>query len=441
MEGMRMVSPKDTLIAKIRSREAVVGIIGLGYVGLPLAVLNASLGFEVIGVERNPVRVASVNEGKSYIPDVPSEVLRELVGRGLIRAYRDFSRVKDMDVIVIAVPTPITENLSPELKYVRGVTSKIAERLRPGQLVSLESTTYPGTTDEVMLPLLTSSGLKPDEEFFLAYAPERVDPGNERYSPGNTTRVLGAIGPNSLEVATEYYSILVERVITVSSPKVAEMTKLFENTFRAVNIALVNEMAMLCDRMGLNVWEVLDAAFTKPFGIMRFYPGPGVGGHCIPVDPFYLEWKAREYNFTTRFIALAGEINRRMPEFVLSKALKILNDRGLSLKGTPLLLLGVTYKPNVPDIRNSPSIELMRLFRRWGAKVDYYDPLIPELNLDGEVLSSIDIGEVDLGAYEMVIITTAHSGVDYEGIVRRAKLVFDTRNATRGISSDNIVLL
>jgi UDP-N-acetyl-D-glucosamine dehydrogenase len=359
----------EKLKRKIATRQAVVGVVGLGYVGLPFAVEKAKVGFRVLGVEQNPSRVQKVNHGESYIGDVSTEILKEVVDKGLLRAETGFDRVAEMDVIVIAVPTPLTRNLTPDLQYVERVTREIAQRLRPGQLISLESTTYPGTTEEVMLPILEQSGLKVEEDFFLVHSPERVDPGNKRYTTKNTTKVVGGVGPRSLEAGVFFYSQTIEKVVPVSSAKAAELVKVFENTFRAVNIALVNELAMLCDRMGLNVWEVLDAAFTKPFGIMPFYPGPGVGGHCIPIDPHYLEWKAKEYNFNTHFIALAGEINRKMPEFTVEKALRLLAQEGVPVRGAKVLVLGVAYKRDVADHRGSPAIEVIRgLKRLWGPR-------------------------------------------------------------------------
>jgi nucleotide sugar dehydrogenase len=336
-----------------------------------------------------------------------------------------------MDVIVIAVPTPLTRNLTPDLQYVERVTREIAKRLRPGQLVSLESTTYPGTTEEVMLPILEESGLKVEEDFFLVHSPERVDPGNRRYTTKNTTKVVGGIGPRSLEAGVHFYSQTIERVVPVSSTKAAEMVKVFENTFRAVNIALVNELAMLCDRMGLNVWEVLDAAFTKPFGIMPFYPGPGVGGHCIPIDPHYLEWKAKEYNFNTHFIALAGEINRKMPEFTVEKALRLLAQEGIPVRGAKVLVLGVAYKRDVADHRESPAIEVIRGLKRLGAEVAYHDPLIPSFQDRGLRMESVPLSEDLLASQDLVIVATDHSNFDYDGLVRWAKRVLDTRGATR----------
>jgi len=408
-----------------------VGVVGLGYVGLPFAVEKAKVGFRVLGVEQNPSRVQKVNRGESYIGDVGAEELKEVVAKGLLSAETGFERVPEMDVIVIAVPTPLTRNLTPDLQYVERVTREIAKRLRPGQLVSLESTTYPGTTEEVMLPILEESGLKVEEDFFLVHSPERVDPGNKRYTTKNTTKVVGGIGPRSLEAGVHFYGQTIERVVPVSSAKAAEMVKVFENTFRAVNIALVNELAMLCDRMGLNVWEVLDAAFTKPFGIMPFYPGPGVGGHCIPIDPHYLEWKAKEYNFNTHFIALAGEINRKMPEFTVEKALRLLAQEGIPVRGAKVLVLGVAYKRDVADHRESPAIEVIRGLKRLGAEVAYHDPLIPSFQDHGLRMESVPLSEDLLASQDLVIVATDHSNFDYDGLVRPAKRVLDTRGATR----------
>jgi len=424
---------KSELIQKIQSRTAIVGVVGLGYVGLPFAVEKAKVGFKVIGIENNPIRAAKVNRGENYIQDVRDEELREVVSKGLLVADTGFDRVPEMDVIVICVPTPLTKNLTPDLQYVEKVTREVAARLRPGQLVSLESTTYPGTTEEVMLPILESSGLKADRDFFLVHSPERVDPGNKRYTTRNICKVVGGVGPNSLEVGVAFYSQTVERVIPVSSAKVAEMVKVFENTFRAVNIALVNELALLCDRMGINVWEVLEAAFTKPFGIMPFWPGPGVGGHCIPVDPHYLEWKAKELNFNTHFIALAGEINRKMPEFVREKANRILNRLGIPTSRAKILVLGVAYKRDLNDYRESPAIEVIRLLRADGAEVVYHDPYVPSFR-DGDLaMESQPLTAELLSSQDLVIITTDHTTIDYEWVVAHAKHVFDTRNATKNV--------
>lgn len=437
------MSQKETLIRKITDRSAIVGVVGLGYVGLPFAVEKAKVGFRVIGIEQNPVRAAKVNRGENYIRDVNDDELRDLVSQGQLRAETDFERVPEMDVIVICVPTPLTKNLTPDLQYVVRVTQEIAKRLRPGQLISLESTTYPGTTEEVMLPILESSGLKVERDFFLVHSPERVDPGNKRYTTRNTCKIVGGVGPHSLEVGVAFYSQTVEKVIPVSSAKVAELVKVFENTFRAVNIALVNELALLCDRMGLNVWEVLEAAFTKPFGIMPFWPGPGVGGHCIPVDPHYLEWKAKELNFNTHFIALAGEINRRMPEFVREKAIRILNRLGVVPSKAKILVLGVAYKRDIDDYRESPAIAVIKLLRADGAQVCYHDPYVPSFQYEGLAMESQKLTEELLHSQDLVIIATDHSNIDYEWVVANSRHVFDTRNATKNVRNhrERITLL
>ncbi|WP_243028287.1 nucleotide sugar dehydrogenase [Thermus albus] len=431
----------EELKAKIAAREAVVGVVGLGYVGLPFAVEKAKVGFRVIGVEQNPRRAEKVNRGENYIPDVRDEELRDLVARGLIQADTDFHRVPEMDVIVIAVPTPLTANLTPDLQYVVRVTEAIAQRLRRGQLISLESTTYPGTTEEVMLPILEASGLKVEEDFFLVHSPERVDPGNQRYTTKNTTKVVGGCGPRSLEVGAFFYGQTIEKVVTVSSAKAAELVKVFENTFRAVNIALVNELALLCNRMGLNVWEVLDAAFTKPFGIMPFYPGPGVGGHCIPIDPHYLEWKAKEYNFNTHFIALAGEINRKMPEFVVEKALRLLVEAGIAVKGAKVLVLGVAYKKDIGDYRESPAIHVIKGLKGLGLQVEYHDPWVPRFSEHGLTMESVELTPERLAEQDLVLITTDHSAYDYPWILQHAKRVLDTRGATRHLRHPKVTLL
>ncbi|MDD3748215.1 MAG: nucleotide sugar dehydrogenase [Candidatus Bipolaricaulis anaerobius] len=428
-----MSSHVETLLAKIGDHTATVGVVGLGYVGLPFAVEKAKVGFRVLGVEQNPARAAKINRGENYIRDVRDEELSELVGQGLIRAETGFDRVPEMDLIVICVPTPLTKNLTPDLRYVESVTREIAQRLRPGQLVSLESTTYPGTTEEVMLPILEASGLRVEEDFFLVHSPERVDPGNKRYTTKNTTKIIGAVGPRSLEVGQAFYSQTIERMVPVSSAKAAELVKVFENTFRAVNIALVNELATLCDRMGLNVWEVLEAAFTKPFGIMPFWPGPGVGGHCIPLDPHYLEWKAKELNFNTHFIALAGEINRRMPEFVREKAIRVLNRHGVAPSRAKILVLGVAYKRDLDDYRESPAIEVIKLLLADGAKVSYHDPYIPRFQAGDLAMESIELTPKVLAAQDLVLIATDHSNIDYGWVVANSRHILDTRNATKGV--------
>jgi len=431
------------LLSRIEDRTAVVGIIGLGYVGLPFAAEKGKSGFKVLGFDRNAWRVTSVNAGASYIKDVTTQDLYALVKKGLIEATTDLDRLDEVDMVIICVPTPLNKNLMPDLSFVEASTRAVARHLKPGQLICLESTTYPGTTDELMRPILEAGGLKAGVDFFIAHSPERVDPGNQRYTTRNTNKVVGASDPASREAAVAFYSQTILNVVEVSSARAAELTKVFENTFRAVNIALVNELTLLCDRMDLDVWEVLDAAFTKPFGIMPFYPGPGVGGHCIPLDPHYLEWKAREYNFNTRFIALAGEINRSMPEFVAQKTMRILSDRGLGLRGARILALGVAYKADLDDPRESPSAEVMRLLAGRGAELQYHDPHIPRFQEHGLDLRSRDLTTEELRRADLVLILTDHSQVDYARVVAEAKVVLDTRNATRAVPGPkpNLILL
>ncbi len=432
-----------SLLQKIHDRTALVGVVGMGYVGLPFAVEKAKVGYRVVGIEENPNRVEKINGGMNYIPDVKDEELAELVKKGLLRATSDYSCVPELDVVVIAVPTPLTKNLTPDLRYVEKVTMECAQYLRPGQLISLESTTYPGTTEEVMLPVLAASGLKVDQDFFLVHSPERVDPGNKRYTTKNTTKVVGGVGPHSLEVGVAFYAQTIEKVVPVSSAKAAELVKVFENTFRAVNIALVNELTLLCDKLQLNAWEVLDAAFTKPFGIMPFYPGPGVGGHCIPLDPHYLEWKAKEHNFDTHFISLAGEINRRMPFFVREKANRSLNKLGIAPSRSKILILGVAYKRDLGDYRESPAVEVIKLLKEDGATLAYHDAFVPSfrehyITMEGQPLTSALVENQDL-----VIILTDHTNVDYGWVAKHAKAVLDTRNATKHVKEhrEKITLL
>lgn len=422
---------------KLVDRTAIVGVVGLGYVGLPFAVEKAKVGFQVIGIEMNPVRAEKVNCAENYIDDVDDDELKHVVYSGKLCAVTNFDGVASIDVIVICVPTPLTKNMTPDLSYVESVTCGIANCLRPGQLVTLESTTYPGTTDEVIRPVLEKTGLRQGQDFFLAHSPERVDPGNQRYTTKNTNKVVGASDPTSLDVATLFYQQTIDHVVPVSSAKAAELVKVFENTFRAVNIALVNELAMLCDRMGLNVWEVLDAANTKPFGIMPFYPGPGVGGHCIPIDPHYLEWKAKEFNFETHFIALAGEINRRMPEFVREKTLRVLNKVGVAPSRSKVLVMGVAYKKDLGDWRESPSIHIIDNLLKDSVNLDYHDAFVPSITVNGQALSSVQLDISTIGQYDLVIIATDHTGVDYAQVVTNAKSVLDTRGITRKLSMAN----
>jgi UDP-N-acetyl-D-glucosamine dehydrogenase len=423
---------------KISQRTALVGVIGLGYVGLPFAVEKGKVGFQVVGIEQNPRRAENINQGINYIPDVNDDELTALVESGHLRAVCDFEEIACLDIIVICVPTPLTTNLTPDLSYVCNVTEQIAQRLRPGQLISLESTTYPGTTDDVMCPILEKiSGLKQGTDFFLAHSPERVDPGNQRYTTKNTNKVVGASDPASLEAAVFFYQQTIENVVPVSSAKAAELVKVFENTFRAVNIALVNELTLLCDRMDLNIWEVLDAANTKPFGIMPFYPGPGVGGHCIPLDPHYLEWKAKEFNFETHFISLAGEVNRRMPEFVEDKAWRILNHLGIAPSKSRILIMGVAYKKDLGDCRESPALKIMERFLADGVFLEYHDPYVPEITIGDRAFESVTLTNEVIQSADLVIITTDHSHINYANLVNQAKAIFDTRGITRHLNCNH----
>ncbi len=419
----------------ILKHTACVGVIGLGYVGLPFAVEKAKVDFSVIGIEQNPKRAKRVNQADNYIDDVDDAELKALVDAGKLQAETSFDRVAEMDVIVICVPTPLTKNLTPDLSYIEQVTTEIAHRLRPGQLISLESTTYPGTTDDVMQPILeTVSGLKRGRDFFLSHSPERVDPGNQRYTTKNTNKVVGASDALSREIAALFYQQTIDHVVPVSSAKTAELVKIFENTFRAVNIALVNELALLCDRIDIDVWEVLDAANTKPFGIMPFYPGPGVGGHCIPIDPHYLEWKAKEVNFNTRFIALAGEINRRMPSFVRSKAFRVLNKLGIAPSRSQILVIGVTYKQDLADWRESPAISVIESLVQEQANISYHDPYVPRIQIGDRGFESADLTTAAVEQADLVIITTNHSTIDFEWVLQHAQAILDTRGATRHLA-------
>jgi len=429
----------EVLKAKIIKRNAKVGVVGLGYVGLPLAVEKAKVGFEVIGFDRNAVRVGQVNRGENYIKDVNDDELRLLVEAEKITATTDFSWLGNVDAIIICVPTPLTITRDPDISYIVNVTNEIATYLKPGQLITLESTTYPGTTSEVILPKLEATGLKVGIDFFLAFSPERVDPGNLRYTTKNTSKVVGGTTASCLEVATMFYEQTIVNVVPVSSTAVAEMTKVFENTYRAVNIALVNEMMLLCDRMGIDIWEVVDAAGTKPFGIQTFYPGPGVGGHCIPIDPFYLTWKAREYDFHTRFIELAGEVNIQASYHVIHKVNKVLSNHRKSLNGAKILVVGVAYKNDIDDCRESPALKIIDLLLKENAQVSYHDDFVPEIKLCAPytyAMSSVNLIDEVIASADCILITTKHSDVDYEYVVKHAQAVVDTRNACKNISAD-----
>lgn len=424
---------KQQLLDKINNKTAKVGVVGLGYVGLPLAVEKAHAGYQTIGFDVQDNKVNMVNEGKNYIGDVVDETLKKLVEEGSLRATTDFSFVKDVDTICICVPTPLDLYKQPDLSYVVSSTKSVAQYLHKGMLVILESTTYPGTTEEVLKPILEESGLKCGEDFFLAFSPERVDPGNKEFNTKNTPKVVGGCSEDCTEVAAALYRNILEGDIhTVSSPAVAEMEKILENTFRNINIGLANEMAILCNRMGIDVWEVIDAAKTKPYGFMPFYPGPGLGGHCIPLDPFYLEWKAKEYDYHTRLIETSGEINDSMPEFVLDNVMKILNKNKKALNGAKVLVMGVAYKNDIDDYRESPAFKVIELLEKNGANLMVNDPYCPVSKYKEKTYHSVDWTEV-IDDSDIVIITTNHGCYDYESIVARAKVVYDTRNATKNV--------
>jgi len=427
------VSEKN-LLQKIENKSAVIGVVGLGYVGLPLAVEKAKAGFRVIGFDILPNRVDMVNQGINYIGDVVDEELKELVSNGQLKATTDYSLISDVDAVAICVPTPLDQYQQPNVSYVESSARSIAKYLHPGMLVVLESTTYPGTTEEVVQPILEETGLKVGKDFYLAYSPERVDPGNKVFNTKNTPKVVGGVTSACTEVAAALYrNVLEGEVHVVSSPKVAEMEKILENTFRNINIALVNEMAILCNKMGIDVWEVIDAAKTKPYGFMAFYPGPGLGGHCIPIDPFYLTWKAREYNYHTRLIEVAGEINNAMPEFVVDRMMKILNRYGKSLNGSKVVVLGVAYKKDIDDYRESPVLEIVELLEKYKADFVTVDPHISKFKAGNKEYETVALTEELLEQADLVLLTTDHTSFDYEMIGEKSKVVFDTRNAMKGV--------
>ena len=432
----------EQLRQKIETRKARTGVVGLGYVGLPLAVELAHAGFSVIGIDIDQAKVDALNRGESYIQDIPTSVLKPLVDAGLIKATTDFAAVADLDTINICVPTPLRKTKDPDMSYIVSSCQSIAKHFHAGMLVILESTTYPGTTDELMLPMFARDDLKVGEHFFLCFSPERVDPGNEKFQTKNIPKVVGGITPACTEVGALFYRQSLDTVVPVGSTRVAEMVKLLENTFRMINIGLVNEIALMCDRMKINVWEVIDAAATKPFGYMPFYPGPGLGGHCIPIDPFYLSWKTKQAGIEARFIELAGYINGSMPHFVVDKIQNALNDHSKPLKGSRVHVLGVAYKRDIDDVRESPALDIIHLLGELGAKVSYSDPFVACLRADGAVpaMNSID-AEKAAAESDCVVIVTDHKGFDYSKIVDSAKLIVDTRNALKGRVSDKIVRL
>lgn len=426
---------KQLVLQKIQTKEAVLGVIGLGYVGLPLAVEKAKAGYRTIGFDVQKEKVAMVNQGDNYIGDIVPEELQQVVRSGRLSATEDYSFLRDVDCVAICVPTPLDEHQQPDISYVTQSAEAMLPYLHPGMLVVLESTTYPGTTEEVLKPILERSGLKAGQDFFLAFSPERVDPGNQFYNTKNTPKVVGGVTPACTEVAAALYEAILEGAVhAVSSPAVAEMEKILENTFRNINIGLANEMAILCHKMGIDVWEVIDAAKTKPYGFMAFYPGPGVGGHCIPIDPFYLTWKAREYNYHTRLIETAGEINNYMPEFVLERTMKLLNREGKALKGSRVLMLGMAYKPNIDDVRQSPALDVFSLLKAYGADVTYHDPFVPSFSYQGAAEKSLELTAEVLQEADVVLLTTLHSDFDYEWIQRHSRLIFDTKNGFKRVA-------
>lgn len=435
------MSSKDQLLTRINDKDALVGIVGLGYVGLPLAVAFAEAGYHVLGVDVSAHVVAGISAGESHVQDVPSETLERLVDQGLISATTDLARLAECDAISICVPTPLSKTRDPDVSYIVAATESVKQTLRPGQLIVLESTTYPGTTRELVLPKLEETGLKVGEDFFLCFSPERVDPGNPTWHVANTPKVIGGVTPACLDVGVALYGHAMEQMVPVSSTEAAELTKLMENTFRSINIALANEMAQVCSRLGVNVWEVIDAAASKPFGFMKFIPGPGIGGHCIPLDPQYLAWKMRTLEYRTRMIEQASEINSEMPQFVVNKVQDGLNWHRKSLLGSRVLVLGVAYKKDIDDIRESPALDVMRLLAERGAEVVYHDPYIPAFREDDVEWRSVPLTEAELKAADCVVIVTDHSTIDYPWVVETTGLVVDTRNATRGLEADNIVPL
>ncbi len=430
---MEFLKRTNQLIQKIRQKEALIGIIGMGYVGLPLVLRFCEEGFRVLGFDVDSKKIATLKGGKSYLKSIPSPRISHFVRSGHFNVTDNFSRLDKPDCILICVPTPLTEKMEPDLQYIEKTTEAIRQHLRKGQLIILESTTYPGTTEELLRPSLESSGLRVGKDFYLAFSPEREDPGNKRFTTHQIPKVVAGVTPSCQKLVTALYGQIIKRVVPVSSPRVAELTKLLENIYRSVNIALVNELKMLADRMGIDIWEVIEAASTKPFGFSPFYPGPGMGGHCIPIDPFYLSWKAREYDFTTRFIFLAGEINVHVPYYVVAKIQDALNTRGKSIKGARILILGVAYKKDVDDARESPALPIMDLLQKKGATILYHDPyipLLPSFRKYSFKLGSSPLTVQLLRRIDAAVVITDHS-IDYQRVVRFAPLVVDTRNVTR----------
>ena len=423
---------------KLDDKSAHLGVIGLGYVGLPLAVEFAEAGFRVTGFDLVAEKVDGVNAGRSHVKDVSSEALSKVVSAGLLTATTDFALLQDVDTVDICVPTPLRKTRDPDVSYIISAVEQIVKYLHKDMLIVLESTTYPGTTEELILPMLEAGGLKVGKDFYLGFSPERVDPGNPNFQTKNIPKVVGGVTPACTDIARSLYSKTLETVIPVSSTRVAEMVKLLENTFRSVNIGLVNELALMCDRMKIDVWEVIDAASTKPFGFMPFYPGPGLGGHCIPIDPFYLSWKAKETGFEARFIELAGQVNLLMPQYVVAKVGEALNEHSKSVKGSRILVLGAAYKADIDDVRESPALDVINRLRVLQGDVEYHDPFIPNLTHEGIPLKSVELTDERLRKCDCVVIVTAHKLFPYDRIVELAPLVFDSRNALKGNPSPNI---
>ncbi|MBK9924800.1 MAG: nucleotide sugar dehydrogenase [Anaerolineales bacterium] len=441
-----MTTTKETLIKKLKDKKARIGILGLGYVGLPLAVVFAEAGFHVTGIDPDSRKVDSLSKGISYIPDVKTEVIEKIVKSGHLTATTDFSILKEIDAVSICVPTPLRQTGDPDMSFIISATEEMAKYMHKGIVVVLESTTYPGTTRELLLPKLgMEHGLTIGEDWFLAFSPERVDPGREDFTTINTPKVMGGITEACGEVATVWYEGAIKTVHHVSTAEAAEMSKLLENTFRMINIGLVNELAIMCERLGVDVWEVIDAAGTKPFGFMKFTPGPGLGGHCIPIDPLYLSWKMKSFNYNARFIELASEINTNMPRYVVSRILDAMNDRGKTLKGSKVLVLGAAYKPDIDDVRESPALDVIGLLQKKGAEVEYHDPYIPHIHheYDGWHMDSVTDLMKAVREADAVVVITNHKAYDYEAIVKEAKFVFDSRNATRKVAknSEKVVVL
>lgn len=443
-----MTTLKETLIQKLREKTARIGILGMGYVGMPLAVVFAEKGFHVLGIDPDQRKVETFEKGISYIQDVPSETIARLRESGRLQMTTDFAALAEMDAVSICVPTPLRKTGDPDMSYIVSAAEQLAKYVHPGMVIVLESTTYPGTTRELLVPMLTEkSGLNVGEDIFVCFSPERVDPGRTDWTTYNTPKVMGGMTPACIEVATAWYGGALETVVPVSSPEAAEMAKLLENTFRMINIGLVNELAIICERLGIDVWEVIEAAATKPFGFMKFTPGPGLGGHCIPIDPLYLSWKLKEMNYNARFIELASEINTNMPRYVVTRVMEALNERGKTLKGSRILVLGVAYKPDIDDVRESPAFDVIALMKKKGAQVEYHDPYIPHLHHEYEGWEMHSVSDADLLAHvaaaDAVVIITNHKAYDYPAILEAAQFIFDSRNALGqlGRASEKVVRL